>query len=85
MQYLQPGRQKTTGRPSNALRRCAPAFLTAPAAGADQDRPIGPLHPSRTNTPVPVTVPEIRDLLAAVFTTPVTCTARLLHWSNWRR
>ncbi|KFG71203.1 hypothetical protein FM21_36225 [Streptomyces mutabilis] len=23
MQYMQPGRQKTTGRPSPALRRCA--------------------------------------------------------------
>jgi len=34
-----------------------PAFLTAPAVGTDQDRPTGPLHPSRTNTPVPVTVP----------------------------
>ncbi|GHE05966.1 hypothetical protein GCM10010339_44190 [Streptomyces alanosinicus] len=67
------------------LAMLAPAFLTAPAAGADQDRPIGPLHPSRTNTPVPVTVPEIRHLLAAVLATPVTSTARLLHWSNWRR
>ena len=67
------------------LAMLALAFLTSLAASADQDRPTGPLHPSRTNTPVPVTVPEIRHLLAAVFTTSVTSTARLLHWSDWRR
>ncbi len=64
------------------LAMLALAFLAAVAADAAPDRH----HPARSNDPISLTVPEIRHLLAAVFHPPAAMTtARLLHWSAWRR
>jgi len=34
---------------------------------------------------VDLTVPEIRRLIGALFSPPITAPNALLHWSNWRR
>ncbi|ARP73732.1 hypothetical protein LK07_32630 [Streptomyces pluripotens] len=44
-----------------------------------------PAQLARGHPPIKLTVSEIRHLLAAVFNTPAMSTARLLHWSDWRR
>lgn len=61
------------------LAMLALAFLTAVAADAAPDRPADPHHPARSRDPIALTVPEIRHLLALVFTPPLTSAARLLH------
>ncbi|WP_413807623.1 hypothetical protein [Streptomyces sp. OE57] len=61
------------------------AFLTAVAASAAPDRPTDSHHPARSSDPIPLTVPEIRHLLAAVLNPPAVTATRLLHWSSWRR
>ncbi|GEC05292.1 hypothetical protein SSP24_29470 [Streptomyces spinoverrucosus] len=61
------------------------AFLTALAASTALDRTADPHQPARSRDPIALTVPEIRHLLAAVLTPPAMTTARLLHWSAWRR
>jgi SRSO17 transposase len=67
------------------LAMLALAFLTALAASTAPNPPADPHHPARSRDPIKLTVPEIRHLLAAVFTPPTLSTTRLLHWSNWRR
>jgi SRSO17 transposase len=67
------------------LAMLALAFLTALAADAAPQRPADPHRPARSRDPISLTVPEIRHLLAAAFGPPALSTARLLHWSNWRR
>ncbi|MGA5318754.1 IS701 family transposase [Streptomyces pseudogriseolus] len=67
------------------LAMLALAFLTALAADAAPDRPVGTHHLARSRDPITLTVPEIRHLLAAVFNSPAVTAARLLNWSNWRR
>ncbi|MEU3319219.1 IS701 family transposase [Streptomyces sp. NPDC006785] len=64
------------------LAMLALAFLTAVAADAAPKQPTGPHHSS---DPIPLTVPEIRRLLATAFPTHVATAAELLHWSTWRR
>jgi SRSO17 transposase len=64
------------------LAMLALAFLTAVAADA---APARRHHPAHDSDPISLTVPEIRHLLTAVFTPPAATTARLLHWSIWRR
>jgi hypothetical protein len=44
---------------------------TAVAADAAPDRPADPHHPARSRAPIASTVPELRHLLAAVFTPPL--------------
>ncbi|MFF4302413.1 hypothetical protein [Streptomyces sp. NPDC001601] len=61
------------------------AFLTALAADAAPQRTADPHKPTHNNGPIALTVPEIRRLFGAVFHPPTMPTARLLHWSNWRR
>ncbi len=67
------------------LAMLALAFLAALAASAAPERPNDPHHPTRSREPITLTVPEIRHLLATVFTPPTMSVARLLHWSTWRR
>ncbi|GKQ36410.1 hypothetical protein ALMP_29530 [Streptomyces sp. A012304] len=67
------------------LAMFALAFLTAVAAGSAPQRPAPPAHLTRGHTPIKLTVPEIRHLLAAVFNTPAVSAAKLLHWSDRRR
>ncbi|MFI6851076.1 hypothetical protein [Streptomyces sp. NPDC050416] len=67
------------------LAMFALAFLTAVAASTATGQPADPHHPTRSNDPITVTVPEIRHLLSVAFNTPATSATRLLHWSNWRR
>ncbi|MEW2548209.1 IS701 family transposase [Streptomyces sp. NPDC047002] len=67
------------------LAMFALAFLTAVAADTAPGRPANRRYPACSNDPIPLTVPEIRHLLAAVFTPPAMTAARLLHWSIWRR
>ena len=67
------------------LTMLALAFLTALAASSAPNRPAAPHHPAHSNDPITLTVPEIRHLLVAVFAPPAMTTARLLHWSTWRR
>ncbi|MER6625990.1 IS701 family transposase [Streptomyces sp. NPDC000931] len=67
------------------LAMLALAFLTAVAASAAPARTAERHHPARSNDPIPLTVPEIRHLLAVVFNPPAVTAARLLHWSTWRR
>lgn len=67
------------------LAMLALAFLTAVAASSAPERPAQPAHLTRAHPPVKLTVPEIRHLLAAVFSPPAVSAAKLLHWSDWRR
>ncbi|WP_434975675.1 IS701 family transposase [Streptomyces bluensis] len=67
------------------LAMLALAFLTAVAADAAPQRPAGPHYFDHSLDPVTLTVPEIRRLFGAVFNPPAVSTARLLHWSIWRR
>ena len=60
------------------------AFLTVVADAAPQ-RPAGPHHFDHSLDPIVLTVPEIRRLFGAVCNPPAVSTARLLHWSIWRR
>ncbi|MEV4502550.1 hypothetical protein AB0K19_11160 [Streptomyces klenkii] len=61
------------------------AFLAAVAADQARNRRDDPHEPARSRDPIPLTVPEVRHLLAAVFGPPALTAARLLHWSIWRR
>ncbi|MFV0131839.1 IS701 family transposase [Streptomyces sp. HMX87] len=67
------------------LAMLALAFLTAVAASSAPQRPAQSTRPTRGHPPIRLTVPEIRHLLAAVFTPPTVSAAKLLHWSDWRR
>ncbi|WTN78439.1 IS701 family transposase [Streptomyces sp. NBC_00624] len=67
------------------LAMLALAFLTFVAASTTLARPADPDYPARSSEPIDLAVPEIRHLLAAAFNQPPQSTARLLHWSNWRR
>ncbi|MET8014876.1 IS701 family transposase, partial [Streptomyces sp. NPDC005271] len=67
------------------LAMLALALLTALAADAAPKRPTGPHPPARNSEPISLTVPEIRHLFTVVFGPPAVTTARLLHWSIWRR
>ncbi|MFI2618518.1 hypothetical protein [Streptomyces sp. NPDC018584] len=60
-------------------------FLTAVAGDSTPDRHADPHHPARSCDPVALTVPEVRQPLAAVFIPPLTSAARLLHSPIWRR
>ncbi|WP_329438156.1 hypothetical protein [Streptomyces canus] len=64
------------------LAMLALAFLTAVAA---PQRPAGPHHFDHSLDPITLTVPEIRRLIDAICNPPAVSTARLLHWSIWRR
>ncbi|WP_217556401.1 transposase [Streptomyces sp. GbtcB6] len=76
---LTPGHRHVT------LTMRALAFLTSLAADAAPKPPAGTRHFVRSRDPSTLTVPEIRHLLVAVFTSPAVSAARLLHWSTWRR
>ncbi|MEU0739017.1 IS701 family transposase [Streptomyces sp. NPDC006134] len=67
------------------LAMLALAFLTALAADAAPQRTADPHQPTHNNSHIALTVPEIRRLFGAAFHPPTMPTARLLHWSNWRR
>jgi SRSO17 transposase len=67
------------------LAMLALAFLAALAAAATQDRPADPMRAARDHTPIDLTVPEIRHLLAAVLTPVCHGWDHLMHWSTWRR
>ncbi|WP_430541581.1 IS701 family transposase [Streptomyces malaysiensis] len=67
------------------LAMLALAFLTALAADAAPDRTASTHHLAHSRDPITLTIPEIRHLLAAVFTPPAVTAARLLHGSIWRR
>jgi hypothetical protein len=57
------------------LAMLALAFLTAVAASTTSNQPADPHHRARSRGPIELTVPEIRDLLAAALTPPV-------YWSR---
>ncbi|MER7584364.1 IS701 family transposase [Kitasatospora sp. NPDC097691] len=66
------------------LAMLALAFL---AVAADVARPTwraDPNRPTRSGEPVDLSIPEIRRLIGALFSPPVTSLNALLHWSNWR-
>lgn len=67
------------------LAMLALAFLTAVAAGSAPERTVQPTHLTCGHPPIKLTVPEIRHLLATVFSPSAVSAARLLHWSDWRR
>jgi hypothetical protein len=67
------------------LAMLALAFLTAVAADAAPQRPAGPNHFDHSLDPIMLTMPEIRRLFGAICNPPAASTARLLHWSIWRR
>ncbi len=67
------------------LAMLALAFLAAIAAGQALNRPDEPHHLARSLEPFPLTVPEIRRLLAIVFGPLAPSVAGLLHWSTWPR
>ncbi|WP_443743067.1 hypothetical protein [Streptomyces rhizoryzae] len=77
-------RNRTSWHRHITLALLALAFLTAVAASSTPERPAQPAHLTRSHPPIRLTVPEIRHLLAAVYP-PTVSTAKLLHWSNWRR
>lgn len=62
------------------LAMLALAFLAAVAADAAPKRPTDLCHPARSSDAIPLTVPEIRHLLAAAFGPPALSVVRLLHW-----
>ena len=78
-------RHRTSWHRHITLAMLALAFLTALAADAAPDRTASTHHLAHSRDPITLTVPEIRHLLAAVFTPPAVTAARLLHWSIWRR
>lgn len=64
------------------------ATRSLPRAAVDNARPTrraDPSLPARSGDPVDLTVPEIRCLIGALFSPPITALNALLHWSNWRR
>jgi SRSO17 transposase len=67
------------------LAMLALAFLAAVAADQAPNRPDDGRHLARSLDPSPLTVPEIRHLLALAFGPPALSAARALHWSIWRR
>jgi hypothetical protein len=67
------------------LALLALAFLTNVAADAAPQRPAGPHHFDHSLDPITLTVLEIRRLFGAICNPPAVSTARLLHWSIWRR
>ncbi|RPF29670.1 hypothetical protein EDD96_6203 [Streptomyces sp. Ag109_G2-6] len=67
------------------LAMLALAFLTAIAASTTPRRPTDPHHHTRGSDPIPLTVAEIRHLLAVVLNPPAVTPARMLHWSDRRR
>lgn len=67
------------------LAMFALAFLAVATDDARPTRPADPNRPARSGEPVDLTVPEIRRLIGALLSPPVTSLNALLHWSNWRR
>jgi SRSO17 transposase len=67
------------------LAMLALAFLAAAVDDARPTRRTDPNRPARNGDPVDLTVPEIRRLIDALFSPPITALNALLHWPNWRR